>query len=205
MERIDDTTIETRQNPKVQISGQATSPSTVRLFSFGKRVLTDKEDNLNSDSNLGELNTIRLHFYWVYEGKWRPKTAFSIPRAHGPINEKVAKKGHAGSAGLGDTTTAIGGRYATCSIRLVAGVKPIKFIFHYAPEDWLQAREIVPLTSSSLKRERSTTPDVIDIDDLETDDDEVTIVKHMAPVPLAPASKRRKIKNEDDTKPKPEL
>lgn len=56
--------------------------------------------------------------------------------------------------------------------------------------DWLQAREIIPSSQqggsssspepqSSKKRTRSATPDAIDLDDLETDDDEIIIVKHM--------------------------
>ncbi|KAG9102097.1 hypothetical protein FRC07_010259, partial [Ceratobasidium sp. 392] len=62
-------------------------------------------------------------------------------------------------------------------------------------------REIIP----SLKRERDIILGLIAIDKLEADDDEVVIVKHIAPPPLVPATKRRKIKNEDDAKPKLEL
>ncbi|KAJ1310814.1 hypothetical protein OPQ81_009334 [Rhizoctonia solani] len=72
-------------------------------------------------------------------------------------------------------------------------------MFCYAPEDWLRAREIIPRSPEpefrddkrTMKRERTTTPDIIDIDDLETDDDEIQIVKHMIPAPVPPNKRQR--------------
>ncbi|KAG8709682.1 hypothetical protein FRC09_000521 [Ceratobasidium sp. 395] len=196
--------LRTRGRRKVQVKGQSTGPSTMRLFSFGTRVLTDKADHLppGKCGLQGELNTICLKLQWGHESQLRQQNSFFVPKEHGPIHEKMAKKGHAGSAGLGSvTTTAIGSRL-TCNFRPAFELKPLKFIFHYAPQDWLQAREIIPQARPSVKRERDTTPEVIDIEELETDDDEVVIVKHMAPVPLVPVKKRQRLESENDVKPK---
>jgi hypothetical protein len=48
----------------------------------------------------------------------------------------------------------------------------------------LRARDIIPHvpepeTYGGLKRERSATPEIVDVDQLETDDDEIQIIKHM--------------------------
>ncbi|KAG8742131.1 hypothetical protein FRC10_002001 [Ceratobasidium sp. 414] len=127
-------------------------------------------------------------------------TNFTLPKENGPIHEKAAKKGHSGSVGLGGTTN-IDRRPFTCSFEPALGSEPVVFIFRYAPEDWLHARGIIPDEYLSQKRDRDVTPDVIDIDDLETDDDDVIVVKHLVPAPVTPGNKRQKIEHDDDAKP----
>ncbi|KAG8736369.1 hypothetical protein FRC10_009394 [Ceratobasidium sp. 414] len=183
--------------------GQVTNHSSIRLFSFGKRILTDREDIASTKGSQQDLNVIRVTLRWGIAGMSTPQTQFTTPKENGPIHEKAAKKGHTGSAGLGNTTSI---NYSP-RLGLFApdtGIGPLVFVFCYAPEDWLQARGIVPSkTPSSRKRDRDTTPDVIDIDDLETDDDDdVVVVKHLVPAPAESSGKRRRIKDENDAKPK---
>jgi hypothetical protein len=52
--------------------------------------------------------------------------------------------------------------------------------------EWLRAREIItsaeslsPRLDATQKRARDSTPDIIDIDELKSDDDDIVIVKHM--------------------------
>ncbi|KAG8748181.1 hypothetical protein FRC12_013906 [Ceratobasidium sp. 428] len=187
----------------ITADGIHTSSSTIRLFSFGKRVLTDREDVAPS---LGvrqeDLNAIRLTFLFGRAGSTTTRTEFRPPKENGPIHEKAAKKGHAGSAGLGSTKS-ISYTPTACTFRPEASIEPIVFIFRYAPEDWLQARGIIPSENTSqLKRERSATPDVIDVDDLEIEDDEVMIIKHLVPASMPMFSnKKRRLKEEEDVKP----
>ncbi|KAG9103954.1 hypothetical protein FRC06_006739 [Ceratobasidium sp. 370] len=182
--------------------GQVVSRSSIRLFSFGKRVLTDREDIASSaEGSQNDLNVIRVTLQQGIASLPIPQTRFTMPKENGPVHEKAAKKGHAGSAGLGNASS-IGYNPRWSLFAPETGIAPSVFIFRYAPEDWLQARGIIP---SSQKRGRDITPDVIDIDDLETDDDEIVVVKHLVPVPKEPNNKRRKIKSEDDAKPKLEL
>ncbi|KAG8742130.1 hypothetical protein FRC10_002000 [Ceratobasidium sp. 414] len=176
----------------------------MRLFSFGRRTLTDREDIAPSTGGLQEeLNSIRLTITRGRVTQLGPKKDFTVPKENKTIHEKVAKKGHEGSVGLGDTVKINYQPMVAVGFEPVRGVKPVVFIFRYGPEEWLQARGIIPCENpTSLKRERDPTPDLIDIDDLESDDDDgVTIVKHLVPVAVAPSNKRRKIKGEPDIKP----
>ncbi|QRV91643.1 hypothetical protein RhiJN_19661 [Ceratobasidium sp. AG-Ba] len=186
--------------------GVEIASSTVRAFHFGKRLLTDKEEDLSSHSNnLQDLNIVQIRFQWGLDSEPRARTEYAVPKELGPIHEKAAKKGHAGSAGLGNTTIALPGHSTICQFIPAPEFEPLVFRFRYAPEDWLQARGIIESSSSSsLKRGREDSAEVIDIDDLETDDDEIQIVKHLAPVPTTTVHKRQKVKSEGDTKPKPE-
>ncbi|KAG9120045.1 hypothetical protein FRC07_004626 [Ceratobasidium sp. 392] len=183
--------------------GQVTGASSIRLFAFGKRLLTDREDVAPSKgSSHKDLNTIRATLQWGTAGTSIPQTHFEAPKENGPIHEKAAKKGHAGAAGLGNSSSLVNKPMQVTFFRPVDDRKSLVFVFHYAPEDWLQARGIIPSRNpTSKKRDRDSSPDVIDIDELESDDDDVIIVKHMAPVPSAMVAKRRKIKAEDDIKP----
>ncbi|KAG8721678.1 hypothetical protein FRC08_011087 [Ceratobasidium sp. 394] len=186
--------------------GMIIGRSAMRLFSFGRRMLTDREDIAPSKGkSQEELNSIRLTFTWGRVTKIQP-TNISIPKESKIIHEKAAKKGHAGSAGLGDAIKIPDHQPTEAKFESVPWAKPVVFIFRYGPEEWLQARGIIPCgNSTSLKRERDPTPDLIDIDDLESDDDDgVTIVKHLVPVTVAPSNKRRKIKGEPNIKPEPE-
>ncbi|KAG8721677.1 hypothetical protein FRC08_011086 [Ceratobasidium sp. 394] len=194
-------TCEIASNVDVAWRGLSTNNSTIRLFSFGKRILTDQEDIAPShDGPRDDLNVIRLTFRWGFAGQTKIRTSFPLPKENGPIHEKAAKKGHTGSAGLGSTTS-IKGQPRSCPFEPDPELDPVVFIFRYAPEDWLQARGIISDEHSSQKRDRDATPDIIDIDDLETDDDDVMVVKHLIPAPVAPSNKRRKIQDKDDTKP----
>ncbi|KAG8709685.1 hypothetical protein FRC09_000524 [Ceratobasidium sp. 395] len=181
--------------------GQVTSTSSIRLFSFGKRLLTDREDIASSKgSSQTDLNTIRVTFKWVKTGVSRPKTSFWVPKENGPIHEKVAKKGHSGSAGLGSTSSLQRPPTVT-RFEPIYGIQPLVFVFRYAPEGWLQAQGIMPAKNPlTQKRDRDATPDIIDIDDLETDDEDVALVKHL--VPANTSNKRPKVKDENETKPK---
>ncbi|KAG8696534.1 hypothetical protein FRC09_008408 [Ceratobasidium sp. 395] len=194
---------EIKAGADITTTGEPTSSSTMRLFSFGKRILTDREDVASSRSVQKEdLNTIRLTFEFGRAASARTRTKFKSFKENGPIHEKAAKKGHAGSAGLGNTKT-ISYTPMVCTFRPETSIEPIVFIFRYAPEDWLQARGIIPSENASqLKRERSATPDVIDVDDLEIEDDEVMIIKHLVPASMPMVSnKKRRVKEEEDVKP----
>ncbi|KAG8775985.1 hypothetical protein FRC12_001163 [Ceratobasidium sp. 428] len=161
--------------------GQTTSTSSIRLFSFGKRLLTDREDIAPSKgSSQKDLNTIRVTFEWGKAGTLQPQTNFWVPKENGPIHEKVAKKGHSGSTGLGSAST-LHRPPTVVNFEPVHDIQPLVFVFRYAPEDWLQAQGIMPANSlSTQKRDRDATPDIIDIDDLVTDDEDVTLVKHLS-------------------------
>ncbi|KAG9127061.1 hypothetical protein FRC07_000848 [Ceratobasidium sp. 392] len=195
----------------ITIKGQASSSSTLRLFSSGKRILTDQEEVASSHNGpQTDLNVIRLTFEWGHSYGGRVTTSFALPKENGPIHEKVAKKGHVGSVGLGSTTS-IDYQLRSCNFKPELGFKPLTFLFRYAPEDWLQAREIIPSEDSSsnaVKRERSTTPDVIDLDELEIDDDDIVVIKHLVPAGGLPSKKRQKVQDkrreveDEDTKPK---
>ncbi|KAF8599289.1 hypothetical protein BDV93DRAFT_609403 [Ceratobasidium sp. AG-I] len=195
--------------------GCSIGESSIQLYRFGKRLLTDREDIAPLTEAHEDLNTIRLELEW---GKTVKTTILKPikPLETKPIHERMANKGHSGSAELAPPTNRP--RTIKCNFSFTPRphLQPLVFIFRYASEDWLQAREIIPLSQLSRnsclpeskpikKRARSGTPDIIDIDDLETDDDEVVVVKPMAPV-MAPANKRpRKIKDEADAQPKLEL
>ncbi|CAE6526097.1 unnamed protein product [Rhizoctonia solani] len=190
---------------------QRTGASTARLYEFGRRTLTDSDDHGKLDpSLLNSLNTVKLVVYRGHKGVPAPQKSFYIPQEIGAVNEKAVKKGHSGAAKLGSTIpvpTSYG-----ISFKPYKKIKPITFVFCYAPEDWLRARDIVPRDpepdsqgrKSTLKRERSITPGIIDIDDLETDDEGAHIVKHVVPAPTTSNKKQRTWRQEDSMGPKAE-
>ncbi|KAG8688389.1 hypothetical protein FRC11_005502 [Ceratobasidium sp. 423] len=188
---------------------QYTGTSTARLYEFGKRTLTDRDDCPKPDQSLlKDLNTIKLIFDWGREGKPKPPRSFYDPRELGPIHEKAAKKGHSGAAKLGKTIT-VRPNSSTIPFTGSENIKPVTFVFCYAPEDWLQARDIIPRSPEPesqrpQKRARSTTPDVVDVDELETDDDEIQIVKHMIPAPATGNKRKRTEGRENAPRPKKE-
>ncbi|KAG8703956.1 hypothetical protein FRC11_010321 [Ceratobasidium sp. 423] len=182
--------------------------TTARLFEFGRRALTDSDDFPELDSSLLEsLNTIKLKFDWGRSGRLsRAKFRSDQELEVGPIHEKVAKKGHSDSAKLGKTITTLpvlkGYSFTACE-----EIDSVTFVFRYAPNDWLQAQGIIQLSprpefQGAQKRAHST-PDVIDVDELETDD-EIQIIKHMVPAPITSNKKQRISGREDTTKPKKE-
>ncbi|KAG9121314.1 hypothetical protein FRC07_002756, partial [Ceratobasidium sp. 392] len=118
------------------IRSQPTGPFTTRLFSFGKRALTDMEDYMAAQAGVQEtLNTIRLQAEWGDAGQLQARTAFLLPREHGPIDERLVKKGHTGSAGLGTTTMATTKNHSKRRTFLAAPeLKPLVFVFRYAPK-----------------------------------------------------------------------
>ncbi|CUA73665.1 hypothetical protein RSOLAG22IIIB_01194 [Rhizoctonia solani] len=188
---------------------QPIGTTTARLYEFGKRTLTDSNDYAKPDESIiKNLNTIKLKFTWGNTGKLVPYVC-SAPQEIELIHEKAAKKGHSGAAKLGKTITIP--TPASVDFAPDKAIKPITFVFNYAPEDWLRARDIIPGGPETisqdnqgiLKRERSTTPEIIDIDDLETDDDEIQIIKHMIPAP-APNNKRQRVERRDEARPKKE-
>ncbi|CAE6436446.1 unnamed protein product [Rhizoctonia solani] len=191
---------------------ERTGVSTARLYEFGRRTLTDNDDCPNSNQSLlKNLNTIKLIFDWGQKGKGKPRERFHVPQELGPIHEKAAKKGHSGAAKLGQTIN-VSNTCREVSFKGSKMIKPITFVFCYAPEDWLQARDIIPRSPESdsqdtkvnLKRERSATPEIVDVDELETDDDEIQIIKHMIPAPESGNKRRKTSGTESDIRPKDE-
>ncbi|CEL58301.1 hypothetical protein RSOLAG1IB_03047 [Rhizoctonia solani AG-1 IB] len=192
---------------------QSTGNSTARLFEFGQRVLTDDDKYSKPDkSSLKNLNTIKLTFEWGRQGKTNPRTTFYTPDEPAPIHEKAAKKGHSGAAKLGKTIVSSStSEPNSVEFKYSKTVKPITFVFCYAPEDWLLAREIIPQSpepdshgnQGAVKRERSVTPEIVDIDELETDD-EIQIIKHMIPAPVAGNKRQRTSGAEAVVRPKDE-
>ncbi|KAF8599288.1 hypothetical protein BDV93DRAFT_547007 [Ceratobasidium sp. AG-I] len=198
-----------------EMIGRSTGESSIQLYCFGKRQLTDCEDDAPLTEAYEDLNTIRLKLRWG-TGIRTAKSTCNEPLKPKPIHERMAKKGHSGSAELSAPIDRPRRARYNVDFTPEPDLEPLVFIFRYAPEDWLQAREIIPPSQLSKnssspepktfkKRARSSTPDIIDIDDLETDDDEVILVKHMAPVVTPPNKRRRKAKDEQDIKPKLEL
>ncbi|CAE6418833.1 unnamed protein product [Rhizoctonia solani] len=190
----------------VQHYEQPIGTTTARLYEFGKRTLTDSNDYAKPDEFIiKNLNTIKLKFTWGNTGKLVPYVC-SAPQEIELIHEKAAKKGHSGAAKLGKTITIP--TPASVDFAPDKAIKPITFVI---PTDWLRARDIIPGGPETisqdnqgiLKRERSTTPEIIDIDDLETDDDEIQIIKHMIPAP-APNNKRQRVERRDEARPKKE-
>ncbi|KAL5640713.1 hypothetical protein ACGC1H_001257 [Rhizoctonia solani] len=196
-------------------SKEHTGGFTARLYEFGNRTLTDDDCSKPPQSLLENLNTIRLTFKWGHhEGtSLQPIKTFHVPHELEPIHEKAAKKGHPGAAKLGKTVAI---STISNSVRFVESksIKSVSFVFRYAPLAWLQARDIIPRSPESepqrthitLKRERSITQDIIDVDELETDDDEIQIIKHMIPAPIISNKRQRasgsgsvlKTKSEED-------
>ncbi|CAE6423105.1 unnamed protein product [Rhizoctonia solani] len=190
---------------------ESTGTTTARLYEFGKRTLTDSDDCPELDSSLVEsLNTIKLKFEWGRSGK-SSRAKFNSPQELevGPIHEKVAKKGHSDAAKLGKTITTIP-VLKGCSFTVYEEIDPITFVFRYAPSDWLQAQGIIQLSprpepqgARGAQKRAHSTPDVIDVDELETDD-EIQIIKHMIPAPTTSNKKQRTSGQEDTTNPKKE-
>ncbi|QRV76796.1 hypothetical protein RhiJN_04811 [Ceratobasidium sp. AG-Ba] len=176
------------------IEGQAIDTSTVRLFTFGERLLTDREDIASSKKRpRKDLNTIRVTLEWGLAGNERLQRQFKHSRENGPIHKKAAKNGHAGSVGLGKLVEI---DYTPTSTSFKPSqTKPVVFIFRYGPKDWLLARGIIA-SEKSQKRVRDGTPELVDVDGLETDDDEITVVRHMIPVPVTSTHKRPKTRHE---------
>ncbi|CAE6472659.1 unnamed protein product [Rhizoctonia solani] len=187
-----------------ELDSHRTGSSTVRLYEFGKRVLTDREDAAKpSDAQLQYLNTVRVKFIWGTIGGSQPVVNYNVPQEVVSLNEKSVKKGHSGSAGLGRTMERAQLSNRRSKFISSARAEPTTFVFRYAPRDWLKARDVIPQSpqpspSPQLKpkRERSFDSDVIDIDDLHTDDDEIVTVKHMIPASTAPRKKQRTVKRE---------
>ncbi|CAE6405024.1 unnamed protein product [Rhizoctonia solani] len=174
-----------------------TGVSTARPYEFGKRTLTDNDDCSSTDrSLLKSLNTIKLIFDWGSKGKLKLKKTFRAPRELGPVHEKEAKKGHSGAAKLGRTIS-VSSAPRNVDFQRSKSIEPVTFVFCYGPEEWLRARDIIPHvpepeTYGGLKRERSATPEIVDVDQLETDDDEIQIIKHMVPASTS-YNKKQKI------------
>jgi hypothetical protein len=85
---------------------------------------------------LDNLNTIRVEFIWGRRGISKPGSHFINPKDIGPIHERAAKKGHAGSAGLGKTVTAPPVYQAKFDPE--PNIKPRTFIFRYGSQGmWL--------------------------------------------------------------------
>ncbi|KEP54982.1 hypothetical protein V565_009720 [Rhizoctonia solani 123E] len=180
-----------------ELDSHQTGPSTVRLYTFGKRILTDREGAAKpSSKELHYLNTIVAKFTWGLIDAVRSASKYSVPQEVAPLDEKSVKKGHSGSAELGKTVTRAQLPNEMCTFHSSSTAKPTRFVFRYAPLDWLKARGIIPLSprpspSSQIKpkRERSFDSDVIDIDDLPTDDE-----TPMLPAPAASRKKQRTMK-----------
>ncbi|CAE6430800.1 unnamed protein product [Rhizoctonia solani] len=180
-----------------ELDSHQTGSSTVRLYTFGKRILTDSEGAARPSSmQLQYLNTIVAKFTWGLIDEVRPVSNYSVPQEVAPFHEKLVKKGHSGSAELGRTVTRAQLPNETCKFHSSSAAKPTRFVFRYAPRGWLKARGIMPLSprpspSSQMKskRERSFDSDVIDIDDLPTDDE-----KPMLPAPATSRKKQRTMK-----------
>ncbi|CAE6472668.1 unnamed protein product [Rhizoctonia solani] len=174
-----------------QLAEESIGTSTARLYEFGSRVLTDKDTGIKLDSSVVKrLNTIQVDFVWGRGGQPKPKKHFEEYKDIGPIHEKAAKKGHAGAAKLGKTVST--NRATRCDFRPNNSIKQATFIFRYAPEDWLRAREIIAglpepdsqNSGSAQKRPRSRTPEVINVDDFDTDDDDIQFIKHLVPASI---------------------
>lgn len=194
------------------LKGHVCGKLMVQPYCFGKRKLTDNENIAPLSREIQkDLNTIQAKLQWGHVGSDCSPAYKKIPESR-PLHEKMAKKGHSGSAGLDKPKLDPGLATGWSFFEPTPSLQPITFVFRYAPQDWLQAREIIPSSqqsgsssspepNSTRKRARSATPEVIDIDDLETDDDEIVIVKHMVPAPTASNKKPRKVKDEEDVKP----
>ncbi|CAE6532654.1 unnamed protein product [Rhizoctonia solani] len=190
---------------------QRTGASTARPYEFGRRTLSDNYGDRKLVPSLSDsLNTIKLVVDWGYGSPPVPRETFPAPQEVGPVHERAVKKGHDGAAQLG---TEISVPPSTDGVVFTSSkeIKPITFTFCYASENWLRARDIIPCSRESdsqdrdgrtLKCERSATLDIIDIDDLETDD-EVHIIKHVAPASATSSKKQRTLKGKSE-KPKEE-
>ncbi|CAE6532657.1 unnamed protein product [Rhizoctonia solani] len=180
-----------------ELDSQQTGPSTVRLYKFGKRVLTDSEDaSRPSDTQLHYLNTIMAKFTWGLIGAVQQVLTYEVPQEATPFNEKSVKKGHSGSAELGRTETRAQLPNQKGVFHSSTAIEPAVFVFRYAPRDWLKARDIIPCSPQANpqirpKRERSFDSDVIDIDDLPSDDE---VKKHTVPAFTASRKKQRTAK-----------
>ncbi|CAE6532668.1 unnamed protein product [Rhizoctonia solani] len=173
-----------------------TGPSSFRLYEFGKRKITDREDTFQTGrprALFDELNTIKVRFAWGHQ-EAMPERAelFNDPTEAAPIHETEAKfmQGRSG--------------YSFCDFRSEDDAKSTIFIFRYASRDWLQAQDIIerrprvtgpssPRIIPNLKRRRSITPEAIVTTGLETkdDDDDIVFVKHVIPAKAFPRKKKR--------------
>ncbi|CAE7176935.1 unnamed protein product [Rhizoctonia solani] len=170
--------------------------ATARLYVFGRQTLTDSDDYAEPDESLLEnLNTIKFMLEWGRRGR-SSRAEFCTPQEIGPIPETKMKKGHPGAAKLGEAISvpAVSMSY---NFKVCDGIQPITFVFRYAPEDWLRAQGIVKSDPGAkdhgnigVKKRAYSTLDVIDVDELETDD-EVEFVKHMVPASIINTSNKR--------------
>ncbi|CUA73667.1 hypothetical protein RSOLAG22IIIB_01195 [Rhizoctonia solani] len=133
----------------------------------------------------GMLNTIQVDLVWgKSSGRSKVRKNFSSVQEIGPIYEKTAKKGLSDAAKLGDTINTSKSKSRPFNPDPI--LNKVVFIFNYAPEGWLRAQGILSSdpthnqnTQGTLKRERNISPEVVDLDEIDTDDDEIQIIKHM--------------------------
>ncbi|CAE6482409.1 unnamed protein product [Rhizoctonia solani] len=176
---------------KGELRGQRVGHTTIRLYQFGRRVFTDDENvPLYDTAPIDDLGTIRVKIDWGYS---QPTDAldYYIDPTRGPIHEKLAKKGFGDSAALGQAVAAP----PSSPVIFVKNkeAQTGSFIFRYASEDWLQAREIIPYPLKmepsakpnpyvklepglDRKRTRAAAQEVIDVDAIEDDDDEIIFI-----------------------------
>ncbi|CAE6478915.1 unnamed protein product [Rhizoctonia solani] len=191
-----------------ELGHHPTGHSSFRLYEFGKRRMTDKEDVFQTGrprALLNELNAIKVRFAWGHQGAVVERTEFfDSPSESAPIHEVEAKpmQGLSGSAQLSQNNTMSGYSYSSCDFNPAEGVKATTFIFRYASREWLQARDIIERTPRRIgspspriipKRARSITPKPIIIGKLEAkdnEDDDVVFVKHVIPVKAGPRKKK---------------
>ncbi|CAE6415719.1 unnamed protein product [Rhizoctonia solani] len=175
-------------------------------FVFGGQQLTDDESSSSNLTNLDNLNTIRIAFEYVtFIGyTMDPPTP---PKSRGAIHEKIAKAAPGVSVGLGDPIPAPSRRW--CKTEKVPGLDRVVFVFHYAPYEWLLAKEIVsgPRPESPEKRkspERRTTnvppstprkrkhtlqEPIVYLSDSDSDSDVVVVDEGIAETPKATRNK----------------
>ncbi|KEP54981.1 hypothetical protein V565_009710 [Rhizoctonia solani 123E] len=123
-----------------ELGHHPTGPSSFRLYEFGKRKMTDREDTFQTGrprALLNELNTIKIRFAWGHQVEVNERAEFfNDPSEAAPIHEAEAKtmQGLSGSAWLSRNNTVSDYSYSFCDFRPEDGVMSTTFIFRYAPQ-----------------------------------------------------------------------
>ncbi|CAE6418790.1 unnamed protein product [Rhizoctonia solani] len=183
-----------------ELGHHPTGPSSFRLYEFGKRKMTDREDTFQTGrprALIEELNTIKVRFAWGHQEAVAERAGFfHDPNEVAPILETESKliQGLSDSVWLSQSNKSSGHSYTFCDFRRPedeAQLKSTTFVFRYASRDWLQAQDIVARPPRVVKtynpriipkRRRSITPDVIIVNTTEAQDDsndDIIFLKHV--------------------------
>ncbi|KAF8607294.1 hypothetical protein BDV93DRAFT_542257 [Ceratobasidium sp. AG-I] len=135
-------------------------------FLFGRKNIVESNNEANPKAVIKDFNTIRVIFKWLpcyYELETSDELDLDVSsdKEHivPVVHEKAAKHGHPGSAQLdglpssprenrNSTTSSDNGpktKYFKYNKNQAKHIRPIEFVFHYGPEEYLKAKGKIDL------------------------------------------------------------